>query len=102
MKEQGDFVAEREDFFIYFYIEGVDAELADDLHDYLYEHAVNARDASETLYVGHGEIGSACYVIRYGIELENATRSNVDAIKKLVTEHTNAWVASQGGADCVL
>ncbi len=102
MTNEDSFVAEQEDIFIYFYMERVDSELADDLHDYLYENVVKVRDAGETLYVGHGEIGYSCDVIRYGINLENATRSNVDAIKKLVVEHTNAWVASQGGAECVL
>ncbi len=101
MRNQNNFVSEKEEIFIYFYMESVDAELADDLHDYLYEHVVKARNANETLYVGHVESDWSHDVIRYGIELKDATRANVDEIKRLVTVFTNQWVANMGGADSV-
>lgn len=102
MEEQNNFISNHEDFFIYFSMGAVDSELSDDLSDYLYENVVNARNADEVLYIGHGDGDFSCDVIRYKIQLENATRPNIDAIKNLLIEHTNTWVASKGGKDSVI
>ncbi len=101
MKNVEDFVGETVSTYLYFHIGFVDGELADSLEEYLYKHVVNARDLDEVVKVGLEDRINASDVIRYEIDLANASLANVMAIKQLVTQHTNAWVESMGGREAI-
>ena len=102
MKQAENFVSENVSTYLYFYMDFVDAELTDDLEQYLYKHVVNVRNIEgEALSVGYKHDCSCAEVIRYEISLSNATEKNVQNIKELISENTNAWVASMGGKDSV-
>ena len=96
-----NFVGEYVDTYLYFRIGFVDGELADSLEEYLHKHVVKARGLKEFVSVGYKDRVYASDVVRYEIELANANIENVNAIKELVTQHTNAWVESMGGKEAV-
>ena len=101
MKTIENFVGNQVHTYLYFDIGFVDGELADDLQWYLQLHVANARGLKECVDVGYKDRVNASDVIRYEIALEDINIENVENIKKLITTHTNAWVASMGGSECV-
>jgi hypothetical protein len=102
MEKTENFLSENFSTYLYFYMGFVDAELVSELQEYLYEHVVNERNIEgEALTVGYEGDCSCAEVIRYEIPLTDATPKNVQVIKALVSENTNAWVASMGGKDSV-
>ena len=102
MKTIENFVSDQVRTYLYFDIGFVDGELADDLQWYLQLHVANARGLDECVDVGHkNERVFASDVIRYEIALEDINIDNVENIKQLIMLHTNAWVASMGGSECV-
>jgi hypothetical protein len=101
MKTNENFVGNQVRSYLYFDIGFVDGELADDLQWYLQLHVANARGLKECVNVGHEDRTNSSDVIRYEIALADMNIDNIENIKQLITEHTNAWVASMGGNDCV-
>jgi hypothetical protein len=102
MKTIENFVGNQVRTYLYFDIGFVDGELADDLQWYLQLHVVNARGLKESVNVGQKDDRVfASDVIRYEVALADINIENVENIKELIMLHTNAWVASMGGSECV-
>lgn len=102
MEKVENFVSENFSTYLYFHMGFVDAELVDELEQYLYQHVVGVRKIEgESLSVGYEHDSNCAEVIRYEISLINASSKNVQDIKELIIESTNAWVASMGGKDSV-
>jgi hypothetical protein len=102
MKTIENFVGNQVRTYLYFDIGFVDGELADDLQWYLQLHVVNARGLNESVNVGQKDDRVfPSDVIRYEVALADINIDNVENIKELIMLHTNAWVASMGGRECV-
>ena len=102
MEKVENFVSENFSTYLYFYMGFVDAELVDELEQYLYQHVVSVRKIEgESLSVGYEHDSNCAEVIRYEIPMANATLKNAQDIKALIIESTNAWVASMGGKESV-
>jgi hypothetical protein len=102
MEKVKNFVSGNFSTYLYFDMGFVDAELVDELEQYLYQQVVNVRKIKgERLYVGYKGDCNCADVIRYEIPLATATPKNADEIKELIIEKTNAWVSSMGGKDSV-
>ena len=101
MKHTNSFVGTSVRTYLYFDIGFVDGELADDLEWYLQLHVANARGLNEHVYVGQEDRINASDVVRYEIEPTDVNLNNIENIRQLITVHTDAWVSSMGGTDCV-